>query len=689
MTMVGQYEIKELLGAGGIGQVHAAFDTILEREVAVKSLRPELINDKSFVDRFRGEATSLAKLTHPNITTLYSLLAEGGNLYLIMECVRGETLEDLLKSRGGTLGVRESLAIVAQVADGLSYAHSLGIVHRDIKPANVMITPNGSVKIMDFGIARVRGSQRLTRDGGALGTLAYMSPEQVRGEEADGRSDIYSLAIMLYEMLSGSVPFEADTEYELMQAHITARPPRLSARVPGIDGRLEAALTRGLAKSPDQRHASVREFSDALGATVLRPDASKIVLEGTRLINAPPRPVEPLPKRSALTPVLDRLTFIQPNLRLPIVFGAGGAVLLGIVLLAVTMLTPMSASSPRVNGASNARAIPSSQQAAGVPPGTVAATPGSPTAQPANAGPIKLAVATPQSGITPQSPGSIAGPQAASPSVASTPGNGSTSSQNTASAPAPTSLPDIIQAAARGEAAAENALGVKYAEGADGLPRDDVQAVEWYTKAAQQGYPGAETNLGDMYLSGRGGLNQSNLQALSWYLKAADQNWPDAQFRLGFMYETGLGTGKDPQRAAALYRKAADNGYPDAENLLGVLYATGGDGLPKDDREAVSWYQKAAQQGFAKAEKNLGDMYFFGRGVDRPDDLTAMEWYKKAADQNFADAQFMLGYMYENGRGTSTDQQQAIAYYKKAASNGNVNAQHALDQLSATLSGAK
>jgi TPR repeat protein/serine/threonine protein kinase len=684
MTMVGQYEIKELLGAGGIGQVHAAFDTILEREVAIKSLRPELINDKSFVDRFRGEATSLAKLTHPNITTLYSLLAEGGNLYLIMECVRGETLEDLLKKRGGTLGARESLAIVAQVADGLSYAHSLGIIHRDIKPANVMITANGSVKIMDFGIARVRGSQRLTRDGGALGTLAYMSPEQVRGEEADGRSDIYSLAITLYEMLCGSVPFEADTEYELMQAHITARPPRLSARVGGIDSRLEAALTRGLAKSPDQRYATVREFSDALGATVLRTDASKIVLEGTRLINVPPRPVEPPPKRSALAPILDRLTFIQPNLRLPVVFGAGGAALLGIVLVAITMLTPMSAPSVPVKSASSAPAVQLQHQAAGVPPQPVAATTGTP-----NAGPIKLAVATPQAGPTAQSPGSPAGPQAPSPSAAAGSGSAGAGGQNAASASAPTSLPDIIQAAARGEAAAENALGVKYAEGADGLPRDDVQAVDWYTKAAQQGYPGAETNLGDMYLSGRGGLNQSNLQALSWYLKAADQNWPDAQFRLGFMYETGLGTGKDPQRAAALYRKAADSGYPDAENVLGVLYATGGDGLPKDDRQAVSWYQKAAQQGFAKAEKNLGDMYFFGRGVDRPDDQTAMEWYKKAADQNFADAQFMLGYMYENGRGTSTDQQQAIAYYKKAASNGNVNAQHALDQLSATLSGNK
>src|SRR5215470_8044853 len=143
MDKIGPYEIRELLGSGGIGQVHAAFDVELEREVALKSLRPELLSDKSFIDRFHAEAKSLARLEHPNITRLYSLFSEGGNLYLVMECVRGETLEDLLKTRGGRLSVRESLAIIAQVADGLGYAHSLGIVHRDIKPGNLMITASG------------------------------------------------------------------------------------------------------------------------------------------------------------------------------------------------------------------------------------------------------------------------------------------------------------------------------------------------------------------------------------------------------------------------------------------------------------------------------------------------------------------------------------------------------------------
>jgi eukaryotic-like serine/threonine-protein kinase len=666
MTMVGQYEIRELLGAGGIGQVHAAFDTVLEREVAIKSLRPELLNDKSFVDRFRGEATSLAKLTHPNITTLYNLLADGGNLYLVMECVRGETLEDLLKKRGGKLGIRESLAIIAQVADGLSYAHSLGIVHRDIKPANLMITTSGAVKIMDFGIARVAGSQRLTRDGGALGTLAYMSPEQVRGEEPDGRSDIYSLAITLYEMLSGSVPFEADTDYALMQAHIKTRAPKLGTRLPGVDARLEAALARGLAKNPDQRFAKAWEFSEALGAAALRTDAPKIVYDGTRLINtAAAELVAPVPKSALekiLASVVDRLTFVRPDLRLPVAIGAGGSALLALAIAVVVILTPIGGPSP----ASVATARPASSQ-----PHTASVPNGS--ADPA-AGGVKVAVATPEVPAT--TPGA--------PSKTLPGGN-----TKPPAAAAPTALADIIQAATRGDPAAENALGVKYAQGADGLPRDDTQAVAWYRKAAIQGYAGAETNLGDMYLSGRGGLDQNALEALSWYLKAANQNWPDAQYRLGFMYETGLGTAKDLQRAVSLYRSAADNGYPDAQNLLGVLYATGGDGLPHDDNQAVDWYRKAAAQGFAKAEKNLGDMYFFGRGVGQQDYATAITWYKKAAVQNFAEAQFRLGFMYEKGLGTAQSDQDAIAFYKKAASNGNVDAQHALDRLSAAVGTSK
>ncbi len=653
---IGQYEIREQLGEGGIGQVHAAFDTVLQREVALKSLRPELLSDTNFVERFRAEATSLARLNHPNITTIYSLIPDGKNLYMVMELVRGHTLDDIIKERNAPIAARESLAIIAQAADGLSYAHSMGVIHRDIKPSNLMIAENGVLKIMDFGIARVRGSQRLTRSGSIVGTLAYMAPEQLRGEEGDETCDLYSLAIVLYEMLSGTPPFSATSEYDLMQAQINQRPDRLIPRVPGLEPRVETALLKALSKKPGQRFPSTRAFSDALGASSLRMDAPKILHNDTRLLETPAFPIEVAPVQpslwqrvmalpSAVLPILDRLS---PDVRAA-ALGAGAALLVGLVVIGV-MFFPSSKPKP-VTIATVAPAVPAA-----------------PAVSPASK-PVVTASLTP-SAPAPHVPAAAPIPANPPPGPAATLG----------------SLNDLIAAANRGDAAAQNALGVKYAAGEDGLPRDDIKAVEWYQNSAQQGFAKAETNLGDMYLYGRGGLARDPVKAVSWYLKAADQNFPDAQYRLGYMYENGIGADQDVERAVKLYRSAASEGYPDAENLLGILLATGGDGVPRDDDEAVVWYRKAADQGFAKAQKNLGDMYFFGRSVDK-DYQKAIDWYTKAADQQFADAQFLLGYMNEKGLGTQQSDQNAVALYQKAAANGNVEAQRAYDRLSPKVSG--
>ena len=333
---VGQYEIRDLLGEGGIGQVHAAFDTVLQRKVAMKSLRPELLSDANFVDRFRAEATSLARLNHPNITTLYSLIPDGKNFYMVMELVRGHTLDDILAKRNAPLDVRESLAIIAQAADGLAYAHSMGVIHRDIKPSNLMVAENGVLKIMDFGIARVRGSQRLTRSGSIVGTLAYMAPEQLRGEEGDEACDLYSLAIVLYEMLTGTPPFCANSEYDLMQAQINQRPDRLIPRVPGLDSKVESAIMRALSKKPAQRFASTRAFSDALGASSLRMDAPKILHNDTRLIETPANPIQIAPPRRSAFDWLPNIPGLAPELRAA-VYGGGAAALVAFAVIGVML----------------------------------------------------------------------------------------------------------------------------------------------------------------------------------------------------------------------------------------------------------------------------------------------------------------------------------------------------------------
>jgi serine/threonine protein kinase len=273
---IGNYELEGLLGEGGIGQVYAAQDKTLGRPVAIKMLRPELSRDKNFVDRFHVEAKSLGNLNHSNITTLYALHAEGEEAFMVMELVHGYTLEALL-ARVQRLTLRDSLAILAQVVAGMRYAHRRGVIHRDLKPANLMVTDDGVVKIMDFGIARVRGSEHLTRVGEFCGTFVYASPEQIRGEEVDERSDLYSLAIVFYRMLAGTAPFASDNEYALMTAQLQTPPPPLSGRVPDLDAGTEQALMRALAKRPEDRFDSVEAFGRAVGAMALRGESVDIL----------------------------------------------------------------------------------------------------------------------------------------------------------------------------------------------------------------------------------------------------------------------------------------------------------------------------------------------------------------------------------------------------------------------------
>jgi len=694
MTMVGQYEIRDLLGAGGIGQVHAAFDTILQREVAIKSLRAELLSDASFVDRFRGEATSLARLNHPNITTLYSLLPDDGKMFLIMECVRGETLEDLLKKRGGKLGVRESLAIIAQVADGLSYAHSMGVIHRDIKPTNIMITPNGNVKIMDFGIARVRGSQRLTRDGSIVGTLAYMAPEQLRGQEAEERSDLYSTAIMFYEMISGAVPFAAPTDYDLMQAHVKEPPPRLVSRLPGIDTRIDSAVMQALAKKPEQRFESVRKFSDALGATALRPDASQIFLDSTRVIDALPAPPAP----AALMSFLDRLSFIPENLRLFAVAGIGGLVLAGVAAGLFFTMSSKPTSSP---GAKSTASPVGNTQSSRTLPAKVS-DPSSPTTV-ASAEPHAVPAAN---GSTTSGTPSVAGPVPPKKEMS-----------------AALSRRDFRRAAelaeplARdGDRDAQYALGVIFDRGLNGTKNENL-AADYYRKAAEQGHPKAEFKLASMYTTGRGvdeksdeqafrwylkaaeagdvdaeysvaaiyqtgkGAEQSNEKAFSWFLKAADQGDVDAAYNVGAMYQNGSGVEKSNEHAFDWYLKAAKLGSLNAENSVGVFY-TLGTGTARSDSDAVYWFRTAAEKGFAKAQKNLGDMYFYGRGVSQRDSREAFTWYKRAAEQDDAGAQLAMGKYYEDGISpVDRSYDRAAEWYGKSAQHDNAKAKAALANL--------
>lgn len=273
---IGNYRITGVLGSGGIGEVFIGEDLMLERQVAIKLLRPELASRPDVVARFRVEAVTLAKLHHTNIATVYTFFQEGTNFFLVMEYVQGWTLQHVIEAHGA-LDTAVALGLFRQTLDGIGFAHQRNIIHRDLKPSNVMLTDTGSIKVMDFGLARVLGSTHLTRVGHLVGTLEYISPEQIRGEETDRRSDIYSLGVLLYELITGHLPFETHSEYELIRAQVET-PPRPPHHVmPDVSPELERSILRALAKAPEERFQSVEEFSHAL-AGCLRKTAPREAL---------------------------------------------------------------------------------------------------------------------------------------------------------------------------------------------------------------------------------------------------------------------------------------------------------------------------------------------------------------------------------------------------------------------------
>jgi len=261
---IGQYRIVSELGAGGMGVVYRAMDLLLEREVAIKRLRSEYAASPSVLDRFRKEAQLQAKLNHPNIAQLYTLLQDGDSLCIVMEFIDGTLLRNFMP-----MPWQSAVPVALQILEALDYAHRRGVLHRDIKPENIAVDREGTVKVMDFGIAHALGAARMTRERVVVGTLEYMPPERILNRAMDQRSDLYSVGVLLFEMLCGRLPFVSDSEYELLRAQVEAVPPPVSQFVGGIPEFVAEAVRRALEKDSANRYPSCSEM-----ATLLRDGAS-------------------------------------------------------------------------------------------------------------------------------------------------------------------------------------------------------------------------------------------------------------------------------------------------------------------------------------------------------------------------------------------------------------------------------
>jgi len=267
----GRYVVQAPLGEGGMASVHRAHDSVLGRTVAVKMLHAELARDRSFRERFRREAQAVAALNHPNIVAVHDSGEDAGDAgvvqYIVMEYVRGRSLPELVRdaaSGGGTIGLDHALEMTASVLDALACSHRHGLVHRDIKPANVMVTDDGTVKVMDFGIARALQSDAtsMTRTGTVLGTPLYLSPEQALGKPADARSDIYSVGCMLFELTTGTLPFTGESTMSVLYQHVQQTPPAPSSVNPSLPPAVDAIVARALNKDPEQRYPDAKAMAD-------------------------------------------------------------------------------------------------------------------------------------------------------------------------------------------------------------------------------------------------------------------------------------------------------------------------------------------------------------------------------------------------------------------------------------------
>ena len=339
-----RYKVMGTIGEGGMANVYLAYDTILDREVAVKVLRGDLADDDKFVRRFQREANSASSLRHPNIVEMYDVGEDNGNYFIVMEYVEGKTLKSLIKKRG-TLTLPETIDIMLQLTSGIACAHDSMIIHRDIKPQNVLIMEDGRVKITDFGIAMALNSNELTQTNSVMGSVHYLPPEQANGSGATIKSDIYSLGILMYELLTGKLPFKGDSAVEIAIKHMKEEIPSVRDKRPEIPQSVENVIIKACAKNPKNRYESAAEMYEDL-KTVLEPSRayeekytypySEHDLDDTKIMPSVKKIKETREGRNEEKKELDDFETEDKNMNKKIIIA--GSIILGLLVIIISCI---------------------------------------------------------------------------------------------------------------------------------------------------------------------------------------------------------------------------------------------------------------------------------------------------------------------------------------------------------------
>jgi serine/threonine protein kinase len=660
---VGKYRIIEQIGQGGMATVYKAFQADLDRLVAIKILAPHHALSPEFRERFFREAKSIAKLSHPNILTVYDIGIDEDLSYIAMKYVGGSRMNDIM---GEKIPLPRVCDLIDQISGALDHAHKNGIIHRDIKPANILLEGDW-VFLTDFGIAKImEASTALTSTGEVMGTPAYMSPEQASGKTADHRTDIYSLGIVLYELVTGQVPFTGETPYGVLFRIVQGDLPLPRSFRPDLSEEVERVILKALAKDPEHRYNRAGELAEALRLAVGK-ESGEISLKTQPLSSPDSEKIVQTPRPAASAPPLKEPVAITPP---PSPVRNRRKLFAGIAALSVVLLIVIGLFYPRGTDTSKQKGSVESQDSSSVktkaaPSLRIDSNPRSATVYVNGSSkgvtPILLDLPIGQYSVRVELPDykpwedviRLDEPReypvkvelerevkTASLEISTTP-PGAYIYINGELLDGKTPLKRFLKLG-------NYTILVRMTDYVDIERTIHIEELKEYSLAldlTKIELPKETGNKHDehredaaaFYLEAEKYLEQKNYRdALQNFARASEMGHLESLNELGFMYKQGLGVSKDLNKAASYFRKAAMGGYAPSQINLGIMYFKG-QGVQKNDGEAAKWFRKAAENGDAEGQFYLATMYKYGLGVEK-NAREAAKWFKEAADHGNAQA---------------------------------------------------